>query len=82
MSKLEADIMLLEFITAGMVVPVQNPAVMGCFEPAVKCYSDVVTQPGMLITMEDGLLGFADVKDDYATLHLWATKVNPNGSTE
>ena len=42
MSKLEADIMLLEFITAGMVVPVQNPAAMGCFEPAVKCYSDVV----------------------------------------
>jgi len=39
------------------------------------------TQPGMLITMEDGLLGFAGVKDDYATLHLWATKVNPNGST-
>ena len=25
-----------------MVVPVQNPAVMGYFELAVKCYSDVV----------------------------------------
>ena len=42
MSKLEADIMLLEFITVGMVVPVQNPTVMGYFEPAVKCNSDVV----------------------------------------
>ena len=26
-----------------MVVPVQNPAVMGYFEPAVMGYSDVVT---------------------------------------
>ena len=25
-----------------MVVPVQNPAVIGYFEPAVKCYSNVV----------------------------------------
>ena len=25
-----------------MVVPVQNPAVIGYFEPAVKCYSDIV----------------------------------------
>jgi len=26
---------LLTLITADMVMPVQNPAVMGCFEPAV-----------------------------------------------
>jgi hypothetical protein len=32
-----------------------------------------------LMTMDDGSLGFAGVKDDYSTLHLWATKVNPNG---
>ena len=25
-----------------MVVPVQNPAVIGYFEPAAKCYSDIV----------------------------------------
>jgi len=41
-----------------MVVPVQNPTVMGYFELAVKCNSDVVKQPSLksIVTlMKDGL---------------------------
>ena len=35
-----------------MVVSVQNPTVMGYFEPTVKCYSDVVVDTVVLRSIE------------------------------
>ena len=43
---------MLTLITAGMVVPVQNPTVMGHFEPAVKFYSDVLDTRGQSLHIQ------------------------------
>ena len=64
-------------ITAGMVVPVQNPALMGCFEPAVKYYSNVKSDGIASNPIDLYLLG--QTKEDNKSRSIMMTTMRASG---